>query len=222
MATMACTDPNKSLQVIIPADTDITEIFDTTSLNRPVEVPDTLLPGMTVEVLGITSDEVIGVFMPVEYVQLSVYRTESMFRDLIIPNVGELFFASSGSKIIVPATASRLFFETAYSEQHMDTLDILLIALAGNEDQSKPDTVLPTKTSLVQLEGNSYNEVKPSQLDYGSIVYVEVVYAHVPIEDQLEIRLNWDLNQFRMLTVYRTYENPNLFRSKSIILNNPE
>jgi len=221
-ATIGCKESDKTMQVLIPSDADITEIFDTASLNRPVEVPITLLAGMTVEVVRITSDDVIGVFMPVEYIQLSVYSAESMFRDLVCPDVGELFFASAGSKIIVPDSANRLFFESAYSEQEMDTLDIRLIPLAGNKDQYKPDSCLPIKTSFVQLEGDSYHEVKPSKLDHGSVVYVEAVYEHVPVEDQLEVRLTWDLDQYRMLTVYRDYKNPNLFRSKSIILNNPE
>jgi len=221
-AIVACKDSDDTVQIFIPGSADITEIYDTASINGPVKVPLTLLAGMTIEILRITSDDLIGVFLPEEKLQLEVYQSETVFQDLISPKLGELFFASAGSKIMVPDSASSLFFESVYSEQAMDTLDIRLIPFAGNKDQYKPDSCLPIMTSIVQLEGDSYHEIRPSDLVHGSVVYVETLYEHEPVKDELEIRLTYDLEHHRMLIVYRTFENPNLYRSKSIIFNNPE
>jgi len=217
-----CKQSNEPIKILIPANADITELYDTLSLNRPAKVPNKLLPGMTVEVLSVTSDEIICVFMPIEDLQLSTSRAKTVFRDLFSPDIGELFIASAGSKIIVPERATRLFFETVYSEQDMDTVEVSLIPFDGNSTQYKSDSCLPAKTSFVQLEGDRFKEVKPSQLNYGNTVYVEVLYSHVPSDDELEISLSWDLDQSRLVSVFRTDEDPSFFRSEPFLISKIE
>ena len=201
--------PDRVLHVVIPAEVDFAWFRDPEAGPRPVEVPLPDEDGRALKVVR-CAGEVLGVFL--DTLDLQLHTDPSPAPDgFLRPQLGQVFVAGEGDRIIIPSQAAHLFLACASESPQEVAIDL------GFTEKPPPETPPSVERMIfVRWTGTEFDEVEPSALQDGVPFRVEVRYDKEPVEEQVLVRLTWDDGPGEQVLVHRSLLEPTVFRSEEL------
>lgn len=214
-ASMSSPAPESTTEIVIPAGTDLfdpasPEAISSTSV---MELPE--LDGKAI-LLYQSSDEVVGVFKDDPNQQIFAGRSTETEEALLRPVLGQLFLATQGTTIVIPAGASYLHFARASGGAQSLSIQVAVI-----DAPPQVESASITSMQLVRYIDSQYVPVDVSELRHGDSFQIEVRFDVEPPEDERLVRLDWDDGAGEQVVVYKSFHDWTVFRSDVITIEAP-
>lgn len=214
-ASMPSPAPESTTEIVIPAGTDLFDPGspDTRSSTSVMELPE--LDGKAI-LLYRSSDEVVGVFKDDPNQQIFAGSSTETEEAVLRPVLGQLFLATEGTTIVIPAEASHLHFARASGGAQSLSVQVAVI-------DAPPQAASASITSLqlVRYINSQYVPVEVSELQHGDSFQIEVRYDVEPSGNERLVRLDWDDEAGEQVVVYKSFLDWTVFRSDVITIETP-